>query len=155
MYSFSKRSKSHLITCDRKLQAICNDAIKYADFTVVTGHRTKTEQNKLYPKYTKVFWPNSRHNSFPSEAVDVAPYIKPYGALVGSDQQLIKIANMRSTSTEQARIFVFKAYARLIGILEGIAFKRGIDLRVGLDWDGDFDLLDQKFNDLMHIELRR
>jgi len=136
------------------LQKICNEGINYVDFSILYGHRNKKDQNSRYPKYTKLRWPNSRHNKFPSRAIDVAPYIKPYGTITGHDQQIRQIAALKNISHLAARQFVFKAYARLIGILEGIAFKEGIGIRVGLDWDGDFDLLDQTFNDLAHIELK-
>jgi peptidoglycan L-alanyl-D-glutamate endopeptidase CwlK len=154
MYKFSQRSLQRLNTCDPKLRALCIDAIKYVDFSVISGHRTKAEQDAKFPKYTKLQWPNSKHNKMPSHAVDVAPYIKPYGTLTGHPSQVINIANTRGINTSQAEIFVLKAYARLIGIFEGIAMKRSIKIKVGLDWDGDFDLLDQSFNDLSHIELK-
>jgi peptidoglycan L-alanyl-D-glutamate endopeptidase CwlK len=152
-YKLGKTSRARRDTCDIKLQILCNDVINYTDYSVVTGHRDKLSQNQLYPKFSKVNWPNSKHNSMPSQAIDVAPYIKPYGILLGHKAQLIKISCVRNTSTEQANIFVLKAYARLIGIFEGVAYTHNIKLRVGMDWDGDFDLLDQSFHDLMHIEL--
>jgi len=154
MYKFSKTSGERLDECDIKLQIVGNHAIQYVDFSVITGHRNKATQNSLYPKFTKVKWPNGKHNSYPSKAIDVAPYISPYGTITGHPTQIVSIAKTRNISKAQAEEFVVKAYARLIGIMEGIAFEKGVKLRVGLDWDGDFDTLDQKFNDLGHIELR-
>ena len=154
MYKFSKTSKRRLKTCDPKLQRIANKAIQYVDFSVITGHRNKHAQNKLYPRYTKVKWPYSKHNSYPSQAIDIAPYIKPYGTITGSDKQIREIAKRHNLSIIQTRNFILKAYARLIGIFEGIAFQHGIKLRLGIDWDGDFDMLDQSFHDLGHIELK-
>lgn len=45
------------------------------DLTVVCGHRGEADQEKAFAegKSTKR-WPESRHNTLPSNAVDVAPY---------------------------------------------------------------------------------
>jgi hypothetical protein len=154
MPNFSQRSKDRLKTCDNKIQLICNEAIKYTDFTIVTGHRTKEEQNDLYEKgFSKLKWPKGKHNSSPSQAVDVAPYIKPFGAIFGGPEQVKRIVQQTGKSKAEVNSFIEKAYARLVGILEGIAMSNGINIRVGLDWDNDFNTLDQTFHDLGHIEL--
>ncbi len=75
-YSFGKVSEERLATCHPDLQAVCLEAIKHYDFTIVCGHRTEAEQQKALKKgYSKLPWPKSRHNTFPSEAVDVAPWV--------------------------------------------------------------------------------
>jgi peptidoglycan L-alanyl-D-glutamate endopeptidase CwlK len=39
------------------------------------GHRSKAEQDKAFADgFSKVQFPNSKHNSLPSMAVDVAPF---------------------------------------------------------------------------------
>jgi peptidoglycan L-alanyl-D-glutamate endopeptidase CwlK len=154
-YSYGERSKGRLDQCDAKIQLIMNEVIKIADVTVITGHRTEEEQDDKFNKgYSKVKWPDSKHNTNPSRAIDIAPYIKPYGVITGHPDQIVKIAEMRSVSREAANSFVLKAYARLIGQVEAVAEMAGIGIRVGLDWDGDYDTLDQSFNDLMHVELK-
>ena len=154
MPSFSQKSKDKLATCDNKLQLICDEAIQYVDFTIVTGHRSREEQNNLYDLgLSKLRWPNGKHNSEPSRAVDVAPYIKPFGAIFGGPEQVKRIMELTGKNKSQVYSFVEKSYARLIGILEGIALSNGIVTRVGLDWDNDFNTLDQTFHDLGHIEL--
>jgi len=74
-YKFGKSSKRRLATLHPHWQLILNVVIQYYDFTIVCGHREKGAQNKAYKnnKSTKK-WPNSRHNSLPSEAVDLAPW---------------------------------------------------------------------------------
>lgn len=159
MPSFGTSSQKRLNTCESDIQIICDEAIKIIDFSIITGHRTEEKQNALYPKYTKLLWPDGKHNSFPSRAIDIAPYISPYGAIFGSKAQLLDIQDKllnegKSRSLKQINDFVLKSYARLIGHIEAIAAIKGIDIRVGIDWDGDFNMLDQTFHDLGHWELR-
>ena len=46
------------------------------DFSVICGHRTEAEQNDAHARgASKLKWPKSRHNSYPSMACDVAPYV--------------------------------------------------------------------------------
>jgi len=158
MPSFGNSSQLKLNTCDSDIQLICNEGIKLIDFSVITGHRTKKDQNALFPKYTKLKWPKGKHNSFPSRAVDIAPYVKPYGTLFGGKDQLLSIQNYwlgegKSKGLAQINAFIEKAYARMIGHIERIAFINNIEIRVGIDWDKDYDLLDQSFHDLGHWEL--
>jgi hypothetical protein len=154
MPAFGAGSKRKLNTCDIDVRIVCNKTIKIIDFSIITGHRTKKDQDALYPTYTKLKWPNGKHNTFPSRAVDVAPYIQPYGTIFGGTEQILKMMELRQVSKAEAQNFVLKSYARLIGHIEAIAAIEGIDIRVGIDWDGDFDMLDQKFHDLGHWELR-
>ena len=93
MYKFSKRSKGNLATADEKLQLLFNEVIKEIDCTIICGHRTPEEQFELFKKgREKVdgWWTvidkskvvtnldgttkTSRHNYYPSKAVDVVPY---------------------------------------------------------------------------------
>lgn len=75
MPKFSGSSKRKLEECDNRLQTVMNEAIKYYDFSVICGHRGKTEQNTAYfSGHSEKLWPNSRHNKIPSLAVDIAPY---------------------------------------------------------------------------------
>lgn len=80
---FSKNSKEKLRSCDPLIQDVLNDAIKHYDFSVVDGHRDMARQNQYFNEGTsKLRWPDSRHNSFPSLAVDIIPYPSQY-----SDEQ--------------------------------------------------------------------
>jgi len=153
MASFGSTSQGRLSECDDLIQIVCYDAIQVVDFSIITGHRGKAEQNAKYPKYSKVKWPNSKHNSFPSKAIDIAPYIKPYGAIYGNTQDIEKITQLRNVSKREANDFILKAYARTLGVIEAMAYRRGISIRLGMDWDMDYDLVDQTFHDLGHWEL--
>jgi peptidoglycan L-alanyl-D-glutamate endopeptidase CwlK len=152
MNKFGEASLERLGQCNDRIQLVCYKAILVADFAVITGHRNKEAQNKLYPKYTRVKWPDSKHNKNPSQAIDVAPYIEPYGTIYGSKADVKKIMKLSNVSEKAANAFIIKAYSRLIGIMEGIAAENDVEIRVGLDWDGDMDMLDQTFHDLGHWE---
>lgn len=75
MPRFSLRSIENLATCSADIQLVLEIAIKQTDFTVLCGHRNQEDQQAALEKgASQVGWPNSRHNSLPSEAVDIAPW---------------------------------------------------------------------------------
>lgn len=153
MPSFGTISTNKLSTCDNRIQVVLNESIKILDFSIITGHRTKEEQNALYPRFTKLKWPKGKHNSNPSLACDIAPYIPPYGVIFGGPEQVEKMMSISQKSKSEVNSFIGKAYARLIGVVEAVAFSKNIKIRVGIDWDHDFDMLDQSFHDLGHFEI--
>jgi peptidoglycan LD-endopeptidase CwlK len=128
MPKFSKSSQEKLVTCDPRIQEIMNEAIKMFDFTVIFGHRTHEEQEKLVSEGKSQIM-NSKHLSNPSMAIDIAPYSKP-----------IDWTNNRR--------FIY-----LAGHIMAIAETKNIPLRWGGDWDRDTKLKDNNFNDLCHFEL--
>lgn len=74
---FSKSSLKKLDTCHPLLQLLFTEALDTSkvDFTILCGHRNKEDQEKAYVSgNSRLKWPNSKHNSFPSLAVDVVPY---------------------------------------------------------------------------------
>lgn len=71
---FSARSKANLLTCHHDLQRLFNEVIKHADCAIICGHRSQLDQNKAFMAgASKVAWPDSKHNSLPSMAVDAVP----------------------------------------------------------------------------------
>lgn len=128
MPRFSNRSKKRLETCDKRLQDVFNEVIKHYDCTILEGHRDKETQNE-YKRTgrSKLSYPNSKHNTYPSLAIDVAPY--------PIDWQ------------DHRRFYMF------VGFVLGVASQMGVKLRVGADWDGDKEFKDQTFHDLPHFEL--
>lgn len=128
MPSFSTTSKQRLETCDQRLQNIFNEVIKYYDITIVCGERTEEEQNAAYAEgLSKLKYPQSKHNSHPSRAVDVVPYPIDWDNL--------------------------KRFYYLAGIVESTAKRLGYKIRWGGDWDRDYDFDDQRFMDLPHFEI--
>ena len=75
MSKFGKTSANRLATCDARLQQVFHEVIKEMDCTILCGHRDEAEQKKAFDSgFSKVKFPNSKHNSYPSKAVDAAPF---------------------------------------------------------------------------------
>jgi len=128
MPEYSETSRRRLITCNPLLQQVFNEVIKYYDCSILCGHRSEKDQLIAYQEdKSKVQWPNSKHNIFPSDAVDVAPYPINWNNI--------------------------KRFYYFAGFVLGVASQLRINIRFGGDWDGDEDLDDQTFNDLVHFEL--
>ena len=128
MPRFGKKSKQRLETCDKRLQEIFNEVIKTVDCSVLEGHRGKDRQNALYKEgKTKLTFPKGRHNSSPSNAVDVVPYPVDWG--------------------DRERFHLFA------GCVLGIAKSMGIKLRWGGDWNINWFVDDNKFDDFPHFEV--
>jgi len=128
MPRFGKTSKQRLATCDKRLQDVFNEVIKTVDCSVIEGHRTCARQNKLYEEgKTKVRYPDGRHNASPSNAADVVPYPIDWN--------------------DRERFHLFA------GFVLGVANRMGITLRWGGDWNMNFEVDDNKFDDFPHFEL--
>ena len=73
----SKKSIDRLCTCNSKLIALFTHAIEGTpiDFTILEGFRDADRQNYLYESGKSLArFPQSKHNHYPSRAVDVAPF---------------------------------------------------------------------------------
>jgi len=150
MYSAS--SQANFDSCCPEIQRILlyiKDELKI-DHSVLCGHRPEDVQNALFyevPPKTHVKWPDSRHNSFPSDAVDVVPYTRipnRFGGIHWHDKDSkIKEAYFR----EMVR---FAAIFQMVALL-----KFNIKTRWGGDWDKDWSVMDNKFNDYPHHEMVR
>lgn len=74
MSELSKRSKLMLNTCHADLQRLVEEVNKECPLAVIEGHRSRARQDELFTKgFSKTKWPISRHNTEPSEAVDIMP----------------------------------------------------------------------------------
>lgn len=133
MPSFGRRSKEKLDTLDPRLQKILNEAIKHFDFTILEGHRGQERQDELYATgKSQLKWPNSKHNSNPSIAVDIAPWFPT--------QPHVQWDN-------------WDMWFHFAGFIMGVASTLGYKLRWGGNWDGDMDFKDSSFIDAPHFEL--
>lgn len=74
MPEFSPTSQTRLAGCDARLQTLFNDVIQHQDCAILVGHRCEADQNAACSSgKSELIWPNSKHNSQPSLAVDAAP----------------------------------------------------------------------------------
>ena len=130
MPKFGKRSRERLDSCHGDLRMVFNEVIKHVDCSILEGHREKERQNQLYDEgKTKVLYPDGRHNDYPSNAVDVVPYPVNW--------------------EDRERMTLFA------GFVIGVANQMGINLRWGGDWDQDFEVQDNKFDDFPHFEIKK
>ena len=128
MPNFGKTSKERLATCDERLQKVFNEVIKYVDCSVLEGHRNEERQNKFFEEgKSKVKYPDGRHNASPSRAADVVPYPVDWN--------------------DRERFHLFA------GFVIGIEYSMDISLRWGGDWNQNFEVDDNKFDDFPHFEL--
>lgn len=128
MPHFSQLSIDRLNTCDCRLQKVFLEVIKHFDCAVIWGHRSEEDQNSAYAQgFSKLKWPESKHNSLPSKAVDVVPYPIDWA--------------------DRARFYFFAGHVQMT------AKMMDMKLRWGGDWDGDTEVADQTFFDLAHFEL--
>lgn len=82
MPKFSKRSKKELATAHPDLQRLFNEVIKTTDCAVVCGHRGRDDQEKAFAEgFSRLRWPDSKHNKVPSLAVDVIPFPAGYSSV--------------------------------------------------------------------------
>ena len=129
MPRFGKTSKNRLATCEKELQNLFKEVVKHFDCSVLVGYRGRNEQDTAFESgHSKVKWPNGKHNKKPSVAVDVAPYPIDWD--------------------DRERFIYFG------GFVKGCAFRMDIPLRWGGDWNSDTQLSDNKFDDLVHFELK-
>ena len=130
---FGRRSKDLLKDLDPRLVRVLTDAIKHVDFTILETHRSKERQNRLYrERKTKLRYPYSKHNAYPSLAVDIAVWY-PQSPHVHWDD--------------------LASFHRLMGVVGYCGWKRGIELRFGIDWNRNWDHRDNVFNDGPHVEI--
>jgi peptidoglycan L-alanyl-D-glutamate endopeptidase CwlK len=120
MPQFSRISRERLLSCDSRLIAVCSDAIAFFDFSVVCGHRTNEEQDLLFaqgritrgPIVTYKRGGESIHNTMPSRAIDLAPWVSGRGIVW--DEPVL--------------------FGELAGVIMYCAWKRRIDITWGGHW---------------------
>jgi peptidoglycan L-alanyl-D-glutamate endopeptidase CwlK len=124
MYKFGKRSKERLKGVDSRLVNVLNELIKIMDVTIIEGLRSEERQKELLAKgATKVKY--SKHME--GKAVDLAPY-----PIDWNDREMFHYMG---------------------GMLRGLGKAMGVKIRWGGDWNSDGDINDNKFDDLVHVEI--
>ena len=142
MPKFSAVSKRRLNTCHPAIQQVFRKVIQTMDCTILEGYRDQPRQDRLWKVgKSKKRFPGSRHNRIPSEAVDVAPYWpnEPHIRWPAPDAP---------------------GYAKILGqwyffagYVLATADSMEIPMRWGGDWDRDYYIHDNRFDDLCHFEL--
>ena len=134
MPAYGTVSRERLDTCHPDLQMIMEEVIVGIDIAIICGHRNESAQRTAYEQNkSQVTWPDSKHNSYPSRAVDIALYpidwddIGAFHIMVG---WVLCVAE--------------KLYR------EGTITHR---IRSGADWNGNLRTNDNSFDDLGHFEL--
>jgi len=134
MPTFGAVSRGRLDTCHPDLQKIMEEVITRYDIAIICGHRGEQAQREAYDNNkSQVNWPRSKHNEYPSKAVDIAPYPLDWGD--------------------------HAAFALLAGWVMCIADQMLIDgrvshtLRWGGDWNSNRKTKDHGFLDFPHFEL--
>ena len=145
MPKFGKASLQRLATCHPDLQKVLKEAIKYYDFAVIEGYRTKEEQaRKVEQGVSKTM--NSKHllrycpeyDAQYSFAVDVLPYFKDAPHTDWSDRE---------------------EFCVLAGLICGIAkiYKAQGAIEHNIRWGGNWGfgkrIKDNEFFDGPHFEL--
>lgn len=134
MPKFSNKSKELLSMAHPDLQKILNRMIHYIDFRIVCTYRNREEQNDAFnAKKSMLQWPNSKHNSLPSMAVDIAPYPVDYK----NKGKFLLLAGM------------FMGIGKLLKEDKIITHSP----RVGADFNMNNDPEDDNFKDLPHLEI--
>lgn len=125
MPKFGKRSKERLRGVDTRLVNVLNELIKIMDVTIIEGLRSKQRQEILL-KEGKTKTKFSKH--IEGKAVDLAPY---------------------PIDWEDRDRFHYMG-----GMIRGIAKQLNINVRWGGDWDSDGETKDNRFDDLVHVEIK-
>ncbi len=134
MPKFSKESFSKLSTCHIDLQTLFYEVIKNFDCTILQGYRNEQDQEAAFDAgNTKLHFPDGKHNRQPSFAVDVSPYPVDWN--------------------NTKRFYWFAGY--VMGMAQKLKDEGKIThaIRYGGDWNGNLDITDNNFPDLVHFEL--
>ncbi len=149
-FSYGSNSAKELATLHPDLQIIFTELLEIYDHSITQGARTlDTQIANIRRGVSKTL--DSRHiprdeagrynPTYPCMAADVVPYTKG----VNPWPQDSESRNVREK--KKARFYYMQ------GIIRHIAYREGIEIRQGMDWDRDNDFMDQSFDDLPHIEL--
>jgi len=123
-----QKSKQILRECHPDLINVFESVAVDVPCKVTEGFRDEDAQNALFEKgLSHLTFPNSRHNKRPSEAVDAYPTPIDW--------------------KDRERFVLFA------GFVLGVAATKGIKLKWGGDWNMDFQVRDNNFDDLGHFEL--
>ena len=141
-FVFSKTSRDRLQGAMPELQRLAALALTLIDCTILETNRS-IEQQRLNVAKGVSKTMNSKHLTWPAQAMDIAPWYNAEPHIRWPD--LTKLDS-------NAKLSVRWSY--LIGAIAGAAAALGIAVRVGFDWSGDGDPWNESFPDWPHVELK-
>ena len=117
-----------------ELQLLCSEMIRvlpsHLDLSIIVGHRNRADQDKARADGASTkSWPDSKHNRMPSDAFDFVP--SPFSPPDWGDHV---------------------RFGRVVGVIECVAAQLQIPIRTGADWDMDGRTIDERLQDLGHVE---
>lgn len=128
MPAFSQLGQERLATCHPALVRVFQTVILSVDCAIVCGHRSAADQAAAFAAGKSKAQPGqSPHNRQPSLAVDAVPY---------------------PVDWQDSRRFALFA-----GFVLGTAAAMGVPLTWGGDWNRNWQVSDNGFDDLPHFEL--
>lgn len=142
MNKWSTSSQNKLNECDPNIIIFANEVLRVHDCSVIWGYRDEDTQNEFFhaKKSTKKF-PYSKHNRYPSDAIDLAPYVPALGGI--------------TWDTEYSLYFCGLA----LGIADQLYFNNKIEypIRAGVNWSTNRqqNFKTNKFRDTYHFEIYR
>lgn len=138
--SYGARSTKVLNTLHPDLQKVFSTVLSLGyDHALIEGHRNEGDQNFYYDTgKSKVRFPDGKHNTIPSMAVDTMPWFTTRPHIDWKHSPSI---------------------AHFAGVVRGVAamlYNMGEIkhlVRWGGDWDKDYDVREKQWDDTPHYEL--
>ena len=125
---FTRKELIRLSEAEKSLEDLCEAVNEKFPIFIICGHRNKEDQElAVISGHSKVHYPNSKHNSLPSKAVDLCPYP------INWDDR--------------------KAFYEMYKVVMATAQEMGIKIRAGADFNQDGDLTNDKWVDRPHFEI--
>ena len=137
---YGPRSRRVLATLHPDLQKVFPTVLGLGyDHSLIEGHRSEEDQNFFYDQgKSKVKFPNSKHNSLPSLAVDAMPWFKTLPHI-----------DWRHSPSIYHFAGVVKGVAAMLYHMGEIKHL----IRWGGDCDNDFEVREKQWDDSPHYEL--
>lgn len=135
-YQLDHQSRVYLRTAHPEWRTIITQVYPLHPLRIICSHRGEDEQNRLFDEgRSKLRYPKSKHNSWPSMALDIVPVPLPFEWGAKSCKDIVHFYQLIAVITYEAR-------------------ENGHNIRSGSDWNQDGDFHDNSFDDLVHMELQ-
>lgn len=143
---FGTASRKHLEGVHPDLVRLHEAVLAVFDHSITDGTRTMDEQRKNVARGVSKTM-DSKHlpqADGKAHATDAVPFPLPNWTNV--ERALAAVKKVDPTF-DLLRLYYFQ------GVMKGVASQLGVEIRQGINWDGDKDFADSSFLDLPHTEL--